>query len=513
MKLRSLRLLHFSSLTSSFLIPNHHHHHHQTSTTMPPKMSPSILKMSTSSTSKQKPTVAIIGGGIAGLSCAQHLQSKYDATVFDTGRLRPGGRCSSRFPKDAPKNKKSNQDSILSRYTIDHAAQILTVPQIGSGKKGKRDKDPFGMFRTQLSDWEEVGLVQRFPERSVVEIVQESGEKGEQNSPATSTSIKPLNSKNMFYCTDGMGSLPLSMLNANDIKIHQDVWISPSSGVKFVGTEDLPQWSVQTNGKKFGTFDHVVIAHNGKCADRLMSRTPAKDLHSLLRVDFRPYVPNWGGKRMTLNSIYSLTVALKKGTNGDNISDIVGEKVITAFIKNEPTLRLITNQSNKFGNKDKADLEVWTIMSSPKFAKKYKGPQENLPRERVEEVTTLMLSSLEKSLGIEKGTIDNETKVKASRLQLWGAAVPLNVWSPSVDSPNADNSGFMYDAENAVGVCGDWLLDPSIAGAWESGRRLAKFMENKEGSGTKAGSVGLPSQGGEFKISRATAGAGIGNVR
>ena len=46
------------------------------------------------------------------------------------------------------------------------------------------------------------------------------------------------------------------------------------------------------------------FAHNEMCADRLMSKTPAKDLHSLLIVDFKPEVPNWGGKRMTLNRVY-----------------------------------------------------------------------------------------------------------------------------------------------------------------------------------------------------------------
>lgn len=484
-----LQLLQFCSLTSSFLIPQ--------ITSMPRKVISSVvLKMSSSSQSK--PTVAIIGGGIAGLSCAQHLQSKYDATVFDTGRLRPGGRCSSRFPKDAPKNKKSNRDSILSRYTIDHAAQVLTVPVSDKG-----ENDDFGPFRRQVDQWEEVGLVKRFPKNSVAEIVQE-------DTDASSVPIvRPLDSKHMYYCADGMGSIPLSMLKDNKINIRQDVWISPSNGVKFVGTEGNPQWTVQTNGKKFGTFDHVVVAHNGKCADRLMSRTPAKDLHSLLKVDFRPYVPNWGGKRMTLNSIYSLTVALKKSENGKNISDFIGDEVITAFVKNEPSLRLVTNQSLKFGNNGNDELEVWTILSSPKFAKKFKGPQENLPQERVEEVTRLMLSSFEKSLGMEEGAIDDGL-VKDSKLQLWGAAVPLNVWSPTGDSVNANNSGFMYDAENAAGVCGDWLLDPSIAGAWESGRRLANWMsEGKRGDEV---SVGLPRLGGEFKMSKAAEGSGIGNV-
>ena len=63
-------------------------------------------------------------------------------------------------------------------------------------------------------------------------------------------------------------------------------------------------------------------------ADRLMSKTPAKDLYVFLIVDFKPEVPNWGGKRMTLNSVYSLTVALKMGGEA-KLSQVVGKDVTT----------------------------------------------------------------------------------------------------------------------------------------------------------------------------------------
>jgi hypothetical protein len=495
---------------------------------------------------EEKVKVAIIGGGIAGLSCAAHLSqsTKFVPTVFDTGRLRPGGRCSSRYPGDKAKNRNENKDRILNRFVIDHAAQILTVANADANANAGSTNSSgstvhSNAFRDQVKKWEKDGVVKEFPSQSIVEILKDNKTKNENddtNHPSKPY-IRPLNTKTskMYYGVNGMGSLASAIAyptdnesdNKNDnknqnalFKIEQDVWISPSNGVKFIGSSNVPQWTVQTNGKRFGSYDAIVIAHNGKCADRLMSRTPAKALHSLLRTNFNPTVPAWGGKRMTLNSIYSLTFALKKEDSLLSSSDsTLNENVITAFIKNEPTLRLLTCQTRKFSNntqngkKGNDDIEVWTLLSSAKFAKKYKGPQENLPKERVEEVTDLMLENLCTSLGLKANSI-HQGMVLDSRLQLWGAGVPLNVWAPKdgegekQQQGGQEANGFLFDAENGVGVCGDWLLDPSIPGAWESGRRLSNWFVKEENQ-----SVGLPPDGGAFRVSKAAAGSGIGNVR
>ena len=76
-------------------------------------------------------SVAVIGGGIAGLTCASVLSKsgRYDPTVFDTGRLRPGGRCSSRLPDDEEKHDTTASYTYLKSTIVDHAAQILIVPK------------------------------------------------------------------------------------------------------------------------------------------------------------------------------------------------------------------------------------------------------------------------------------------------------------------------------------------------------------------------------------------------
>lgn len=497
--------------------------------------------------------VAIIGGGIAGLSCAAYLtdlpSSKFIPTVFDTGRLRPGGRCSSRIPGDRPPKGKGNMDRILSRYVIDHAAQIITVPS----------NDGFAAFQAQVDDWEERGVLKKFPSQSVVEIlpamlpVDPGGKRwkdtGDERSDAQQLNhfrIRALNSggdrdgtkegPSMYYGVGGMGSVPNAIAysdipnphdeDENDkpqlttpsspqprFQIEQDTWISPGNGVKFTGTASSPQWIVQTNGKKYGSFDQIVIAHNGKCADRLMSKTPAKALHSTLRTNFAPTVPPSGGNKMTLNSIYSLTIAVNRGESP--ISQALGGDVVAAFIKNEPCLRFLTCQTRKHGEGDTLGpddgVEVWTVLSSAQFGKKHKAPQENLSPVTVKEVTDLLLASLERSLSLPVGAIPLAS-ILDSNLQLWGAGVPLNTWSTSTKPGGtvvAAPTGFLYDAKHGAGVCGDWCLDPSVGGAWESGRRLAGWMSGNEGGGR---SVGLPPYG-SFGASKSAADTAIGNVR
>ena len=280
-----------------------------------------------------------------------------------------------------------------------------------------------------------------------------------------------------------------------------------------------------------------------------MSRTPAKAFHSLLRTQFSPYVPPWGGNQMTLNSIYSLIFAVKGPKRGDDgirgngdlhspIAEALwrlssassreeggrDEKVdgiYTVVIKNEPSLRLLScntlkHRHERSSNSD-SNIEVYTLLSSAAFGKQFKGPQENLPPELSSRVILSLLEGLERSLGVRGGSIVDS--IVDLKLQLWGAAVPMNTWSSGITTSTSndggtggDVDGFVYDSRHGVGACGDWILDSSIAGAWESGRRLANWLL----IGGHGGSVGLPDRSsreatGKFVPSRA-AESGIGTI-
>lgn len=448
----------------------------------------------------RRESVAVIGGGVSGLSCAIVLSNsgKYDhVSLFDTGRLRPGGRCSSRFPNDSGSNKLRG-NTILSNYVIDHAAQMIAVsPSVRNFSSA---------FIAQLHEWEGMGIIQRFENGSLCEILHSKHNSNhfiskdrngvedlKNNQPYT---VRPLNqtATTYYHGTKGMGSIPLALLEqckASNVQVHQNVWVSPDNGARFISlpTDNNKDaaWKVQIRAKQklLGTFDRLVIAHNGKCADRLMSNSPAKEIHALLRVVFSS-TPATRQQKMTLNSIYSLTFCVKKENSPFTELFHRQKNLASAFIRNHPNLSFLSCQSRKYpvhGSKEK--YEVWTALSSPEFARKHKAPQENLPQDVVEMATRQLLISLEESLGLAAGCLspyDARSIIVESQLQLWGAAVPLNVWNSLVSSDSTSvqqttaTHGFLYDGVHGVGVCGDWLLDASIAGAWESGRRLAEYM-------------------------------------
>ena len=612
-------------------------------------------KAATLSKSQLQPqSVAIIGGGIAGLSCARHLldlqqqiqrqhQNDNDnkrlregpvigtVTVFDTGRLRPGGRASSRHPKDyqskeEQQSSSSTTSSILDSLTYDHAAQFITVPsRQGQSQDQKGWRNDFDQWI--VDDLQRNGALRLAPNNSIFNINIHRGQDQDnegggtipKRTTTTTSSVElqyeSLQSSYDFYFPrsdndktgGGMSSLvdvlvspagsktaaatnnndddvvdnndddePSLMMeistveddgtdegqrtlktettsfNPTSIDVRQDVWVSPSNGVKYI--QETRQWRLFAKGKRLNLqhdYDHLIIAHNGKCADRLMSQTPAKQVHRLLRVNFNDHVlPT--AQKMTLNSIYSYTICVESPSW---LSEALPKDFIAGFVtttfspssssnpengdgrKAHPRIALITNQCpGKYSHNVKSsgkDVEVWTIFSTASFAKEHKAPQEFLPEDVVSTVSDLLLDSLQSDIISPSLKSKSSSSTKSSnaygdmvrhllkdqvldqRLQLWGAGIPLNVWQcPSEDGGSdkqPSKTGFLYDPEHSVGVCGDWLMDPSIAGAWTSGKRLAEHIvtSGSIGAGTPS-SVGL--DGGSFKASPSVQRFGIGSL-
>jgi predicted NAD/FAD-dependent oxidoreductase len=107
----------------------------------------------------------------------------------------------------------------------------------------------------------------------------------------------------------GMGAIAEQLAGGLDIR--QDCWVSPNGGIfteRGSADDGGGGWCVQESKKVQTRFDAVVVAHNGKCAERLTSKIEARDVHMLLRARFATAATGGGpgGGRMTLNSMYSL---------------------------------------------------------------------------------------------------------------------------------------------------------------------------------------------------------------
>ena len=277
-------------------------------------------------------SVGVIGGGVAGLSCARRLQEHgLDCTVFDTGKQGPGGRCSSRLWGGGG-------------TPADHAAQFTEA----------RSEE----YREFLAELERDGSAFKLPPGSVGHLRRAGG------------AVEPLADDDAVrYCgVGGMGALTRAASTGLDIR--QDVWVSPSNGI-WQGSDGV--WHVKESKSTERRFDALVIAHNGKCAERLTSRQPAHEIHQLLRARFASHVGRGGNGsgRMTLNSIYSLLFEVPRGTLPASLG-------ICTFVHCEPALRFLGNNHAKHGGPADAPTEVWTALSSAAFGKQHKHPQDFL---------------------------------------------------------------------------------------------------------------------------------------
>jgi len=225
----------------------------------------------------------------------------------------------------------------------------------------------------------------------------------------------------------------------------------------------------------------------------------------------------------SISDLRHLSYSKSRSSNNDNVirsrSDEFREVLSTTGLL---AVRLDDNDD------DDNNLEVWTILSTAKFAKKHKAPQEFLPEDVIQNVTKLLVKSLQEDIIGNNDVSDDITttllqnQIVESRLQLWGAAVPMNVWrgdpNSNIKTPTEDlgSSGFIYDPRYQVGVCGDWLMEPSIAGAWTSGRRLAQHLvdatsgNNESENSFTTESVGFKK--GHFEASQSVKRLGIASL-
>ena len=223
-----------------------------------------------------------------------------------------------------------------------------------------------------------------------------------------------------------------------------------------------------------------------------------------------------GGGRMTLNSMYSLrltltlTLAPTPTLTPTATPTLARYSLLVelpvgvmpsaegrggidgAYVEHDPRLSYIgCNDAKHGGGKGNDGTEVWTVLSSGDFGKAHKVAQEQLEGTEAEtEVTALLLAAVEHAVGLPEGAVAKAAS--ATKLQLWGAAIPMNRW---------DGGEFAYSAAGRVGIAGDWLSTEATAAtastveaAWTSGFLLAEHIASDtlcaEDNGLKLGKGG-----------------------
>nr|GMC47891.1 uncharacterized protein LOC109181751 [Ipomoea batatas] len=356
------------------------------------------------------PVVGIVGGGMSGLACALYLDKRgIRSTVFDTGIHGLGGRMGTRIIDPQP-------------LIFDHAAQFFTVT------------DP--RFSELVNDWSNRGLIQQW-----------LGTIGELELGGKFSPFPP--SPPRYIGVNGMRPLADSILSQTRlVNVVQPCWVSELE--PFNGT-----WHLSEKGKPCGHFDAVVIAHNGKCANRLLATSGLPLIARQM-------------KRLELSSIWALLAAFEDPLPSTANADFVTFE--GAFVKGVESVSWMANNTKKLLGSKSDGPHCWTFFSTASFGKKNKVPQESIPTATAEKVKEAMLEGVEKALGLSHGSLKRPLY---TRLQLWGAALPTN--TPNIPC--------IFDPLGRAGICGDWLLGSSLEAAVLSGMALANHIADYLQSG------------------------------
>lgn len=301
------------------------------------------------------------------------------------------------------------------QLVFDHAAQFFTASD--------------ERFQRLVNEWLDRGLVREW-----------SGLIGELEAGGCFRPIPSLTPR--YIGVNGMRPLADAMLPETDmIKVLRPCWISklePFNGL----------WRLFENEKPRGEYDAVVIAHNGKCANRLLSTSGLPLLTKQM-------------KRLELSSVWALLAAFEDPLPIPLLDSNAAFE--GAFVRDVDSLSWMGNNTRKFFPMQTGTPECWTFFSTAAYGKKNKVPQENIPKLTAEKVKEDMLGGVEHALGLSEGSLQQPIY---TRVQLWGAALPMN--TPGVPC--------IFDPLGRAGICGDWLTGSSIEAAVLSGMSLANHI-------------------------------------
>lgn len=304
--------------------------------------------------------IAIVGAGMAGLSCGQRLSRLgHEVRLFDKGRG-PGGRMATRRMEDGG-----------TTLHFDHGAQYFTA------------RDP--RFVEQVAHWEASGVAARWAA---------AGDDAWVGTPAMNAPLKAM-----------AGELGVQF----GTRIEQLV-------------RDGEGWQIDGEGAPDARFDAVLVAVRAEQAGPLLQ--PHAPAMATL-ADQTASDPCW-----TLMAGFEAPLALVQDT-----------------LRQRGPIGWAARNNAKPG---RASEECWVVQASPEWSRAHL-------EDNAETVAAALLAELAEANG---SPLPRQLGATAHR------------WRFARSGTAGEEA--LWDAEQRIGVCGDWLIGPRVEAAYMSGLLLAE---------------------------------------
>ncbi|MEC7622679.1 MAG: FAD-dependent oxidoreductase [Pseudomonadota bacterium] len=306
--------------------------------------------------------IAIVGAGMAGISCATRLAALgHEVALFDKGRG-PGGRMATR-----------RVEADGTTLSFDHGAQYFTA------------RDP--RFVEQVARWEREGVVARWDAAGADAWV---------GTPAMNAPIK-------------------AMAGRHDVQF----------GTRIEQLlRDGDRWQLDGEGAPDRRFDAVVVALPAEQAGPLLQQH-ASAMGDL--ADATRSAPCW-----------TVMAAFEQRLPSEQDS-----------IRHHGAIGWAARNNAKPG---RGSAECWVVQASPDWSRAHLEDEATA-------VETALLDQLADAIG---APLPPRLAISAHR---WRFA-----------RSGAAGKEALWDAQQRIGVCGDWLIGPRVEAAYLSGRILAETV-------------------------------------
>jgi len=395
----------------------------------------------------QSPNIAVVGTGIAALSCAREI-----ARLSSTNNGLSGARvtlCTSR-PKLATQVGPKNQYIPKNGEPFyDYGVQYINPRE--------------DIFSTEVQRWTDLGFCTRLGEHEIGTVsfrdgFQSFGDHGEGS----------------FVGNGGMGILMTNLIQQAGEEYNSSLEVLsgfPNQKNKISSlSKTSTGWMLHTkDGKGVGPFDAVIGGFAQHCLTDpflLSGGAPAEGMLDCLR-------------RVESNQLIAMQVSFNPPLKAP---------FTAAHVHGEESLSFISNNSRKphqDGKIKSGDRQCWTLISSASFGEREFNTNKKGYRKIAEEE---MLAALQRILGITNLGVHDP---KINRVNHWEDGVSANMPPSTHDC--------LFDVTQNLGWCGDFCTEhPNLEGAAKSGRAMASTLESyfREGSSAFMKDVDslLPSQ-------------------